>query len=259
MKSPFPGMDPYLEQHWRDVHSDLVALTRTALNGDLPDDLVARMEERVVIDAIHYERPRVIFPDVRVYEDPGFAGGGVATLARQEVAEPIVLEFDTEQHTESYVNILDASGGELITVIEFISPQHKLPGDSCEQYRIKRETLREAHVNIVEIDLVRQGAWWELLRPTVAPGRIQTAYRVIIWREKPSGRVELYPIALRNRLPIIPIPLRATDAPITLDLQSLIEQVYRNGRYNRTDYRKLCDPPLDDEDTAWVNERLAVV
>jgi hypothetical protein len=28
MKSPFPGMDPYLEQHWRDVHSSLIIYAR---------------------------------------------------------------------------------------------------------------------------------------------------------------------------------------------------------------------------------------
>src|SRR4051794_29598741 len=48
MPSPFPGMDPYLERHWRDVHADLVALARTALNHILPEDLVARMYKRLV-------------------------------------------------------------------------------------------------------------------------------------------------------------------------------------------------------------------
>jgi hypothetical protein len=47
MKCPFPGMDPYLERHWGDVHSDLIAQTRTTLNGELPPDLIARTEERV--------------------------------------------------------------------------------------------------------------------------------------------------------------------------------------------------------------------
>jgi hypothetical protein len=52
-------------------------------------------------------------------------------------------------------------------------------------------------------------------------------------------------------LPIIPIPLRAGDPLVTLDLQSLIEQVYRNGRYDRTDYSKTCDPPLEEGDAEW--------
>ncbi len=28
MPSPFPGMDPYLESHWRDVHHSLITYTR---------------------------------------------------------------------------------------------------------------------------------------------------------------------------------------------------------------------------------------
>lgn len=28
MKSPFPGMDPYLEQHWRDVRHNLITFAQ---------------------------------------------------------------------------------------------------------------------------------------------------------------------------------------------------------------------------------------
>ena len=39
MKSPFPGMDPYLERHWGDVHQALVTYIRDQLQPSLPDDL----------------------------------------------------------------------------------------------------------------------------------------------------------------------------------------------------------------------------
>jgi hypothetical protein len=51
MASLFPGMDPYLEPHWLDVRTSLVAATRRALNVDLPSDLVARVEERVAVES----------------------------------------------------------------------------------------------------------------------------------------------------------------------------------------------------------------
>ncbi|HEY2586634.1 MAG TPA: DUF4058 family protein [Tepidisphaeraceae bacterium] len=129
-QSPFPGMDPYLERHWRDVHADLIALSRTSLNNALPSDLVARMEERVVIDRVDYERPRAIYPDVRVYEDEGATASASPATSQggTAVAEPIVLEFYAEEHTETYVQILDADGGELITVLEFLSPTNKVAG-----------------------------------------------------------------------------------------------------------------------------------
>jgi hypothetical protein len=41
MKSPFPGMDPYLERNWGDVHSSIIyiakqALPRTPASGPSP-------------------------------------------------------------------------------------------------------------------------------------------------------------------------------------------------------------------------------
>jgi hypothetical protein len=254
MPSPFPGMDPYLEQHWRDVHSRLVTLTSTALNSVLPQELVARVEERVVVDSVEYARPRAIFPDVRVYEDPGAeaakSGAGVASSA---VAEPIVLELEAEEHTETYVTILDASGGEVISAIEFLSPSNKLPGDSRDEYRRKRDELVAARVNFIEIDLVRQGRWHELLLPLVAPARVQTAYRVVIRRIHPRRRAELYPMSLRSPLPRIPIPLRENDADAVLDLNGLVSRAYEEGRYDHTDYTRDCQPSLDAEDAAWAD------
>jgi hypothetical protein len=47
MPSPFPGMDPYLEAHWRDVHARLIIYASDALQGLLPGSLRARVEERV--------------------------------------------------------------------------------------------------------------------------------------------------------------------------------------------------------------------
>ena len=55
MKSPFPGMDPYLERHWGDVHQAVVTYIRDGLQSRLPGDLRARMQERVYIE----------IPDVR--------------------------------------------------------------------------------------------------------------------------------------------------------------------------------------------------
>ena len=44
MPSPFPGMDPYLERFWRDVHAGLIIYARDQLQDELPGDLRARAE-----------------------------------------------------------------------------------------------------------------------------------------------------------------------------------------------------------------------
>jgi Protein of unknown function (DUF4058) len=47
MKSPFPGMDPYLEACWGDVHVSLVIYARNQLQRQLPGNMRARVEEQV--------------------------------------------------------------------------------------------------------------------------------------------------------------------------------------------------------------------
>src|ERR1700733_644224 len=66
MHSPFPGMDPYLEQHWGDVHHNLVSFAEGWLNERLPRDLRARAQERVVVSLPGEDRG--YYPDVRVAE-----------------------------------------------------------------------------------------------------------------------------------------------------------------------------------------------
>ena len=66
MPSPFPGMDPYLERHWGDVHTRLITYASDQLQRILPRDLRARVEERVVVAGSGQVRP--IFRDVRMVE-----------------------------------------------------------------------------------------------------------------------------------------------------------------------------------------------
>ena len=42
-RSPFPGMDPYLEQYWGDVHHALCTCSRDLLRRSLPPGLIARI------------------------------------------------------------------------------------------------------------------------------------------------------------------------------------------------------------------------
>src|SRR6516162_10263588 len=67
MKSPFPGMDPYLEQRWRDVHHNIITFAQGALNEALPDGLIARVEERVFLEP-EWGPGRSPYPDLRVVE-----------------------------------------------------------------------------------------------------------------------------------------------------------------------------------------------
>lgn len=45
MRSPFPGMDPYLEAWTGDVHASFMVYTSDALQPQLPYDLIARIDD----------------------------------------------------------------------------------------------------------------------------------------------------------------------------------------------------------------------
>ena len=124
MKSPFPGMDPYLEQRWGDLHASLITYIRDALQPLLGPDLRARMEERVYVESIASES-RQFAPDVSVLELPNKTRGGGAATALVEgidVAEPLLVQVHLEV-TERFLQIIDVrTGGRVITTIEVLSP-----------------------------------------------------------------------------------------------------------------------------------------
>ena len=51
MKNPFPGMNPYLEPHWGDVHASLVIYIRDQLQRKLPAGLHVQEGARTALSA----------------------------------------------------------------------------------------------------------------------------------------------------------------------------------------------------------------
>ena len=246
-------MDPYLEPHWLDVHTALVTEARRALNRTLPRGLVARVEERVAIESDEgLSRPAA--PDVRVFS-PTAAQNAPDIHGSIAIDAPYRLVVELDPLIERFIRILDESG-ELITVIEFISPTNKrAPG--LEDYRQKRTALLSGGVHVVEIDLVRQGNWRALMRPATCLPDAISVYRATVRVAPDTVGGALFPIDLRHAMPEIPIPLRPSDNPQRLPLQPLLGAAYADGRYDDTiDYSKDPDPPLDDADAAWADQML---
>lgn len=63
MKNPFPGMNPWLEAYWRDVHARLLVYATEELSAELPPGLHARVDERSAIGA-EDDHARQYLPDV---------------------------------------------------------------------------------------------------------------------------------------------------------------------------------------------------
>ncbi len=254
MKSPFPGLDPYLEARWGDIHTRLIVYASNQINGQLPDDLQALVEEDVTV--LVDDHTRTIYPDVQVVEQPAVSPveGSLANVA---LAEPYVVNLDDELKTQRRVEIVATrEGGKLITVIEFLSRANKSGVIGPELYARKQRELIRAGVNLVEIDLIRTGEFVLAVPREALPRPCQTPYLICITRATNKTRYELYPISLRSPLPNIPIPLRPTDKDVVLRLQPLLDDCYRDGRYDRLDYRTNLSPRLVEEDAQWADALL---
>src|SRR3954451_13867413 len=97
MPSPFPGMDPYLENPgiWPDVHHTLISGYRDFLAPQLRPKYVVRVEERTYIsdDSDPSLKLQLRIPDVEVairsgQEEARFSPGG--EVPQLDVAEPVI-------------------------------------------------------------------------------------------------------------------------------------------------------------------------
>jgi hypothetical protein len=254
-------MDPYLEPAWRDVHHKLCTYACDDIQSQLGDGMFARVDERLVVE-FSGDRSRSINPDVRVYQkrpkdDPTFepsntGAGGIA------VAEPITIEFQDEEATQGFIEIIDRrSGGKVITAIEFLSITNKTSGVGRETYQGKQLELRAAGVSTVEINLLRAGVPAVTFPIEWVEPRYRTQYNAVIRKAWVASKYFFYPMPLSDRLPMIGIPLRESDQPIPLDLQSLIDRVYQNGAYgHEIDYAQPLSPPLEKDEAEWVTNLL---
>jgi len=259
MPSPFPGMDPYLEVHWGDVHTRLTTYASDQLAGKLPRDLVVRIQEYVNVEIEAAAEPRLIGPDVRVIERTADFGVSTAVAELPAVAaidaDPLIVPLPQEEPILHEIQIIDRrAGNRVITVIEFLSVANHRSGQSA--YLQKQRQLIEGGVNLVEIDLIRGGAWiiaapFESVRESH-----RGPYRICVVPSQGLRQAELYRASYRFPLPEIRIPLRRGDLAVRLELQPLVEQAYRNGGYDDIDYQGEPVPPLSAEDQTWAEELL---
>ena len=257
VKSPFPGMDPYLETRWGDVHQGLVTYARDALQPNLPPDLRARIEERVYVET-ETEQIRRIVPDVYIAR-PHPAKTGQAQRAEAggvALAEPMVFLLEDEPVTEGYIEIIERGGGKVVTVIEFLSPANKGGGEGQKLYLQKQRELLHSDTNLVEIDLLRSGQRVIAFPEHRIPQERRRDYLICVrcaWSERAR---ELYAISLGERLPAIGIPLRESEQPAPLDLQALIDRCYENGRHDDINYAEPPLPAFEPDEAAWADALL---
>lgn len=130
MASPFPGMDPYVEEPeiWSDFHSNIAMEIQAQLNPVIRPRYVARLIPRVTYEVVE-----------------------------SSLELPLRL-ISVEIHTTGTL--------ELVTAIEILSPANKRKGhDAFRDYHRKRRELLRSAAHLLELDLLRAGERPPLERP----------------------------------------------------------------------------------------------
>jgi hypothetical protein len=253
MPSPFPGMDPWLEREseWPGFHDILIVKTVEVLQPQLrARGYYANPGERVWLT----EPQRPVLPDVVTVKRSHSPAGAVAVM---EPDEPVRVQHDEVEFSETFIDIYDAAGNQLVAGIEFVSPTNKRDRQGRELYRRKQQELREAGVHLVEIDLLRRGPHVLEVPDYVVDNFKPWEYLVNLAR-RGSDEYQFYPVRLRDRLPRIRVPLKTGDEDAVLDLQEVFRRSYEIGPYpERLDYAgPPPEPPLAEEDLRWLDETL---
>jgi hypothetical protein len=250
MPSPFPGMDPYLEDpaFWSDFHARFLTYWCDAINDQLPGNYEARIDEKVNLVERSPDRIKLIEPDTAVTQDRP-SSSAAAPASAVATLEPVTIPhlLIQEETHERWIEILHRPERSLVTVLELLSPSNKEePG--YRRYLDKRLALLCQDVHLVEVDLLLGGHRLPLRDP-LPPGD----YYVMVSRADRQLNCQVYAWALRQTLPTIPVPLKSPDPDLFLDLGAIFRQAYDRGRYARS--LRYGDPPaapLTPEARDWV-------
>ena len=160
----------------------------------------------------------------------------------------IHLHVDIER--QRYIEIRDRRNRQLVTVVELLSPANKRPGENWEKYQTKRSEALASTAHVVEIDLLRGG------RPMPDRDRPSSKYGIMVSRAEERPLADFWPVGLRDRLPIIPVPLRG-EAYASLNLQQIVHHVYDHGTYADEIYGNDPDPELEAPALEWARQLVA--
>ena len=253
MPSPFPGMDPWLED--RDIfpglHSALTMYIFEALNAALPPGYFAAVASIVWVD----DQQRTE-PDISLLTRRGPpSSGGTATLDAPSRLQPLGVRPFLGPIEQKYLEIHAPGGERIVTAVEILSRSNKAAGSAGRKaYLDKQQEFCLGGVNMVEIDLLRAGTHTTAVpRSRLArlhDGRIH--YHVCVTEAGEVDRLFGAVFPLECPLPEIEIPLEPGVPRLPIALQPMLDRAYDSGRYSmRTDYTQPCTPPLSPEEQAW--------
>jgi len=263
MKSPFPGMDPYIEACglWDGFHGHLIEEIYRSIAKVLPRGYIVDTAVRSYVVLVESEGKdeTLAKPDVTITQPvgkkPRKSKGGAAVAEPAEDAESVSMQaFIAEQFEERFIEIYaQREERVLVTCIEVLSPTNKRPDtEGWEQYRLKRQAMLLGRANFVEFDLLRGGRKMAMLTPWP-----NSPYTLLVSRMSRPTHARVWKAYFDRPVPPIPVPLLSPDPDLTLDLQPLIDDIYSLGRYDeQIDYSRRLRPSLSEAESAVVRKLL---
>ncbi len=248
-KSPFPGMDPFLEGYlWPDVIHSFACAIQELLAPKIAPKYVARLHTYTVEDTEPSSEVGITYPRISVLKRseatlvPAYAETDVLT-------EPDIVVTTAVTVRIPVIQIRDTAKNRLITCIEILSPVNKrAPG--WQPYHEKRNDLHLSGVHLLEIDLLRRGK-----RHVVDLGIPAHHYLFSLWRAG-TGRMQVWTNRVREPLPVLPVPLKSPDPDVLLPIKPALDLIYQRGIYSLSiDYAKDPAPPdFSETEKAWMKD-----
>lgn len=134
--------------------------------------------------------------------------------------------------------------------LEVLSPSNK-SGEDSDQYLLKRAEVFAAKVNLVELDLLREGE----RMPFGKPKPPQANYYALVCRGGQHPKASVWAWTVRDPLPVLPVPLKPADEDIELDLRPCFDRAYDGAKYRtRIRYDRPPESPLRVADARWTTE-----
>lgn len=251
MKSPLPGMNPWLEGYlWPDVHNDLASAIRSLLAPQIAPKYVARLAIATILDSDPESEIGITYPDVEVLQRQNRVEEPKMTYGNVKLTEPTVITPFKIPITLRIpiVEIRDTANNKLVTAIEILSPVNKRNPNLID-YRIKIDDLHRSGVHILEIDLLRRGT-----RP-FSTKKNASHYQMMLLRAG-THNAALWAINVQDELPVLPVPLRAPDPDVVLELGKALDIIFERSLYHLSiNYAEKPAPPaFSEEDRVWIQQ-----
>lgn len=248
-RSPFPGMDPYIEAcgKWEPFQQRLIGSIDDALAAALPAGYSSEVQQRRYV-ILGSERSEII-PDADV------TGPRVVrkTRRRREALDGslAVAAFTESEYREAFIEVQDAEEGHVVAVIEVLSPSNKRNGTAgWKKYVKKRRACIRSNAHFIELDLLLGGT-----RMRMADDMPDSPYYVLLCRQPDGPMCRVWPASYREPLPPLRIPLARGEPDVVLPLQPLVDDIYeRHGYRTKLDDAEPLAVALPDAEAAWIRE-----